>query len=121
MSEIIFLKTKTDKRGSLTFIENEVKFKIKRVYFLYNLSKYKRGGHRHRKTQQALIAINGSCKVLCDNGTKKKTVKLNRQNKCLILEPKDWHILSEFTKNTVVLVLASKEYDCKDYIYEGYK
>ncbi len=120
MPKIIFLNKITDKRGSLTSIENEINFKIKRVYYLYNLSKYDRGGHRHKKTKQALISINGGCSVLCSNGLTKKKFKLNKPNKCLILEPEDWHILSEFKKNTVILVLASHKYDIKDYIFESY-
>ena len=121
MAKIIHLNKNTDKRGSLTSIQDEINFKIQRVYYLYNLSKYSRGGHRHKKTKQALISLNGSCNVFCSNGHTKKNFKLNKPNKCLILDPDDWHILSKFERNTVILIVASHKYDIKDYIFEPYK
>ena len=36
MAKIINLKNFKDKRGTLTVIEKEIKFKIKRVYYIYN-------------------------------------------------------------------------------------
>ena len=121
MAKIIYLNKNTDQRGSLTSVQDEINFKIQRVYYLYNLSKYHRGGHRHKKTKQALISLNGSCSVFCSNGHTKKNFILNKPNKCLILEPEDWHTLSKFKKNTIILVLASHKYDTKDYIIEPYK
>ena len=54
------LPTFEDNRGSLTVIEKEIPFKIKRIYYLYKL-KNQRGGHRHNKNIQAIICLNGMC------------------------------------------------------------
>ncbi len=117
MSQIIELATITDERGSITIAEKVIPFEIKRVYWIYNLSA-KRGGHRHKKTIQALVCINGSCEIFIDNGKEKKSVMLDRSNRCLILEPDDWHTMESIDSNSVLLVMASEHYDKDDYIYE---
>lgn len=119
MSYIIELPQFSDERGKLTVIEKLLPFKIKRVYFLYDV-KTKRGGHRHKKTIQALICINGSCEIFIDDGVNKKNITLNSPNKCLVLEPKDWHTMDHFSKNSTLLVISSEFYDSEDYIDEKY-
>ena len=120
MAKKIKLKYFTDKRGTLTVLDKEIKFKIKRAYFIHN-GKGIRGKHRHKKNIQALICINGSCKVYVDNGKKKKTFIMNKKNEYLLLEPKDWHYMKNFSKNCILLVLCSMKYEKKDYIYTPYK
>ncbi len=120
MAYIIELPTFSDKRGKLTVIEKVLPFEIKRVYYIYE-TKDKRGGHRHKKNTQALICLNGSCEIYINDGFKKETVKLDKPSKCLILEPKDWHTMDNFTDGAILLVLASEYYDINDYIDEEYK
>lgn len=119
MTKIIELKSFSDNRGSLTVIEKILPFSIKRVYYIYNLNQFKRGFHKHKKTQQALICISGSCSIFIDNKSTVKEFILDFPNKCLILEPSDFHWMDNFSKNCVLLVLASEEYDENDYIYEN--
>ena len=114
MARIISLKTISDDRGSLSVIEKDLPFKIKRVYFIYNLSD-SRGGHRHKKTIQALISVSGSCKVHTRNENTEKDFILDRPDKCLIVNPEDWHTMENFTSDAVLLVLASEYYDSSDY------
>lgn len=120
MAWIIKLPTITDSRGNLTVIEKVLPFEIKRVYYIYNI-KGKRGGHRHKKTVQALICISGSCEVYVNNGKEEKIFLLDKPDDCLILEPEDWHTIDNFSEDTILLLLASEYYDKKDYIYEEYK
>ena len=47
-----------------------------------------------------------------------KYYKLSDQ--CLIIYPEDYHTMQEFSKDAVLLVLASEHYDSKDYIHEEY-
>ena len=117
MAYIIDLLTVTDDRGSITIAEKVIPFEIKRVYWVYQFSA-NRGGHRHKKTIQALICINGSCEIFIDNGKETKTILLDRSNKCLILDPDDWHTMDSIDPNSVLLVMASECYDKDDYIYE---
>ena len=120
MAQLIDLKTFTDKRGNLTVIERTIPFDIKRIFYIYGVDKSVRGGHRHKKTIQAAICIQGSCRINNHNGKEKSTYVLNAPNKCLILEPKDWHTMDNFSDNAILMVLASEYFDADDYIFEPY-
>ena len=117
MASLIELPTFTDTRGSLTVIEKILPFAIKRVYYLYNITKA-RGGHKHKKTFQALIAVHGSCQIYVENSLGKKNFVLKEPKDCLILNPDDWHTMDGFSKGSVLLVLASQIYNKNDYIME---
>jgi len=120
MAHIIDLKTYTDKRGNLTVIEKIIPFEIKRIFYIYGVDDSIRGGHRHHKTIQAAICINGSCKIFNNDGRKTETFALDKPSACLILKPQDWHNMFEFSKDAILMVLASEYFDENDYIFEPY-
>ena len=120
MAELIDLKTFTDSRGNLTVIEKVIPFDIKRIFYIYGVDNSVRGGHRHHKTIQAAICIKGSCFIHCDNGIEQIDYELNMPHKCLILNPEDWHTMSGFTADAILMVLASEFFDKDDYIYHPY-
>lgn len=120
MAHLISLKTFTDKRGNLTVIEKVIPFDIKRIFYIYGVDDSVRGGHRHHKTYQAAICIKGSCIIGNDDNIKKEEFLLDSPDKCLILEPKDWHQMYQFTEDAILMVFASEYFDEKDYIYEKY-
>ncbi len=122
MAYFVDLKTFSDERGSLTVIEKEIPFEIKRVFYIYGATnESRRGGHRHISTIHALVCINGSCDILIDDGKKCETVRLDSADRCLVLAPEDWHEMFNFSENAVLLVLASDFYDTHEYIMEGYR
>jgi dTDP-4-dehydrorhamnose 3,5-epimerase-like enzyme len=120
MASFLELNTFSDERGFLSVIEKILPFDIKRVFFIYNVKNSKRGGHRHKKTIQAAICVSGECKIYCNNSINESIYHLKTPNKCLILEPNDWHTMYDFSENTILLVLASEEFDESDYIYTSY-
>ncbi len=120
MAHLVDLTTHTDVRGNLTVIEKVVPFDIKRIFYIYGVDDSVRGGHRHKKTIQALICIQGSCEIFNDNGSNTQTFTLNKPSKCLILNPEDWHTLSNFSQDAILMVLASEYYKEEDYIFEKY-
>lgn len=120
MAYIIDLPTFSDSRGSLSVVEKLLPFEIKRFYYIYDVTS-KRGGHRHKKTIQALICLGGSCEIYLNDGTKEEIVLLDTPAKCLIIEPKDWHTMDKFTQNSTLFVFSSEYYDKNDYIDEEYK
>jgi dTDP-4-dehydrorhamnose 3,5-epimerase-like enzyme len=120
MPEIINLPTHTDNRGSLTVLEKILPFEIKRIYYIYNCSDINRGGHRHKKTLPALICLNGSCVIDCNNGIEKSSISLDKPDKALLVMPEDFHIMHSFSKDAVLLVVASEYYDANDYINKDY-
>lgn len=121
MARIIDLKTFTDSRGNLTVIEKVIPFEIKRIFYIYGVDESRRGGHRHHKTIQAAICIKGSCKIYNNNGKESADYVLDRPDKCLILEPEDWHTMYEFSSDAILMVLASEYFSESDYIFEPYQ
>lgn len=120
MAYLIDLTTFTDLRGNLTVIEKVLPFEIKRVFYIYGVDESERGGHRHKKTYQAAICLQGSCRIINQDGSKDSEYHLDKPSKCLILEPADWHKMVQFTPDAILMVLASEYYDSNDYIYEKY-
>ncbi len=120
MAYMINLKTFTDKRGNLTVIEKTIPFDIKRIFYIYGVDESVRGGHRHHQTVQAAICLQGSCVIMNNDGQTKTRYVLDSPDKCLILEPKDWHTMSHFTADAILMVLASAYFDTNDYIFEPY-
>jgi len=121
MAQLINLRTFTDERGNLTVIERVLPFDIKRIFYIYGVDSSVRGGHRHRKTYQAAIALQGSCVVSNNDGVKEESFVLDSPAKCLLLEPKDWHRMHDFTPDAILMVLASEYFDAGHYIYGTYR
>ncbi len=121
MAEILNLKTFTDPRGSLTVIEKVIPFDVKRIFYIYGVDDSVRGGHRHHKTIQAAVCIKGSCIIGNNDGSKKEEFLLDSPEKCLIINPEDWHQMYNFTPDAILLVLASEYFDPADYIYPDYE
>jgi dTDP-4-dehydrorhamnose 3,5-epimerase-like enzyme len=120
MAKLIELNTYQDLRGNLTVVDRELPFSIKRSFFIYNVNDSIRGEHRHKKTRQAAICIQGSCKIYNNNSITENVFTLDSPNLCLIIEPEDWHSMYAFSDNAILLVFASEFYDKNDYIYERY-
>ena len=108
-----------DERGRLVALEEykEVPFKIKRVYYMYDMSPgIVRGRQANKKLQQILICIHGSCKILLDDGNEKEVVPLEKPYEGLYVTNSMWHEMYDFSKDAVLMVLASDIYDENDYI-----
>ena len=108
-----------DERGQLVALEGykDIPFEIKRVYYMYDTGEgVRRGFHAHKKLEQILICIHGSCKILLDNGKEKKVVSLEKQYEGLYVSNDMWREMYEFSPDAVLMVLASEYYDEADYI-----
>ncbi|MEY8701925.1 FdtA/QdtA family cupin domain-containing protein [Francisella philomiragia] len=119
MYEIIGFCVKGDRRGSLVSLEQNknIPFDIRRVYYIFNTkTNARRGFHAHRNLKQVLVCVSGSCKVLIDDGVSKENVLLNSPDKGLLISGVVWREMFDFSKDCVLLVLASELYDESDYI-----
>ena len=116
-----------DDRGYLTTIENtDIPFKIKRVYYLSDVTKGKdRAHHAHKKSSRVLSAIRGSVRVKLIDGLNNKTGEfvLNNPTRAVYFNRKVWCELSDFSDDAVVLALADEPYFEKEYIrnFDDYK
>lgn len=115
----LVLPTFADSRGALTVLEGVLPFSIARTYWIYGSDGQTRGGHRHHKTRQALIAISGTVTIYMNDGVISDNIELNSPSRCLLVEPKDWHTMT-FGKGAVLLVISSHPYDRSEYIDTPY-
>lgn len=114
-------KHHSDRKGNISVVENnkDIPFDVKRVYYLYDVpGGESRGAHAHKELSQLIIAASGSFTVTLDDGNVKRTFLLNRPYQGLYIVPGIWCTLDDFSSGSVCLVLASHEYDEKDYIRE---
>ncbi|MDI1320592.1 MAG: FdtA/QdtA family cupin domain-containing protein [bacterium] len=110
---------KGDERGWLVALEaqRQVPFDIQRVYYIYGTQPgVRRGKHAHRHLRQLAICLHGSCRFFMDDGRHKQKILLNRNDQGLLIEPMVWHEMDDFSVDCVLLVLASRLYDERDYI-----
>lgn len=115
-----------DERGNLVVIEGEgidIPFDIKRVFYIYGSdSSVVRGQHANRETEFLLVNVSGTSKVKVDNGKESEIIELNKPRMGLYLSAMLWKDMYDFSEDSVLLVLASRHYDSKEYIrnYEDY-
>lgn len=108
-----------DERGQLVALEEfkDIPFRIKRVYYMYDtVPEVIRGHHAHRRLEQILICIHGSCKIKLDNGKETKVVLLEKPYEGLYVANNMWREMYDFSSDAVLMVLASELYDESDYI-----
>jgi hypothetical protein len=108
-----------DPRGSLSFIEedNHIPFKIRRVYWIYDVpGGENRGGHAFRETEEIIVALSGSFDVVLNDYEKEYRFSLNRSYYGIFVPKMMWRKLEKFSTNSLALIIASTDYDEKDYI-----
>ena len=116
---IVQLQKITDLRGNLSVIEEmkDIPFKIERTYWIYDVpGGESRGGHAYKENQEFIVALSGSFDVILDDGKEKKVVSLNRSYNGLYVPKGIWREMSNFSTNSLALVLSSTKYDATDYI-----
>lgn len=119
MAHLIDLPHHADARGSLCVLEKAVPFPIRRVYFIRKPAGV-RGGHRHKKNRQLMVAVAGQARIQVNDGKRADSFLLANPCHGLVLETRDWHTMDSFSPDCVLLVLASEPYDVGDYIDEPY-
>ena len=110
-------KTVTDGRGNLTVIESGLPFSIQRVYYLHEVpSGQQRGVHAHKELEQIVIPLHGSLEMILDNGTSSEKFVLDDPTKGVYVPKLVWRTLQNFSKDAVLLILASLKYSDEDYL-----
>ncbi|AZA81734.1 hypothetical protein C1637_03920 [Chryseobacterium lactis] len=124
--KIIQLPKIYDKRGNLSFFEhpNQLPFKIKRTYWLYDVpGGEQRGSHAFKEQQEFIIALSGSFDVIIHDGQEEKSFSLNRSYYGLYIPKMYWRRLENFSTNSLALIVSDRLYDENDYIrdFEEFK
>ena len=113
------MPTYADIRGSLSVGDfmHSLPFQPKRYFLVYDVpTQETRGEHAHRRCHQFLVCVHGSVKVLADNGKHRADVVLNSKSVGIHLPPMIWGTQYKYSKDAVLLVFASEEYDSDEYI-----
>lgn len=123
---LINLPKISDPRGKLSFFEsqNHIPFKLKRVYWVYDVpGGESRGSHAFFYSDELIISLSGSFDVILNDGYDERTYSLNRSYYGLYVPRMIWRTLSNFSTNSLALVASSTTYDVNDYIrdFEVYK
>jgi UDP-2-acetamido-3-amino-2,3-dideoxy-glucuronate N-acetyltransferase len=116
----------TDHRGDLSFAElnQSLPFPVSRYFLIFGVpSREIRGEHAHKKLDQYLIAVHGSCSVRLFDGERSEEIVLDRPECALHVPPMVWTTQYKYSHDAVLLVLASDVYREEDYIrdFEDYQ
>ncbi|HGG0708896.1 TPA: FdtA/QdtA family cupin domain-containing protein, partial [Campylobacter jejuni] len=104
--------------GFLVALESNknIPFEIKRVYYIWGNQQNKiRGQHAHKDLEQVVICVKGSCDFTLDDGISQRYFHLNSPNQGLYIGNNIWREFTNFSKDCVIMVVASKYYDINDY------
>lgn len=116
---LIDMKVIGDERGKLISLEGSknIPFDIKRVYWIFDTAPDQdRGMHAHKDLEQIIVAMDGACQFVLDDGKTREKVWLNRPDVGLYIGPNMWREMKHFSYGCKLMVLASKYYDEKEYI-----
>lgn len=108
-----------DGRGLLLFadFEKDLPFVPQRVFSLVGLRAGSwRGNHAHRRCEQFIICLGGTCRIFLDDGTQSVEIALDRTDVGLFVKAAVWVLLHSISEGAAMLVLASQSYDESDYI-----
>lgn len=116
----------TDIRGALTVaqFESDLPFIPRRVFFVYDVpTQETRGEHAHRRCHQFLICVRGSVRVLADDATSRGEFLLDSPSTGIHLPPMIWGTQYQYSKDAMLIVFASENYDPDEYIrdYETFR
>ena len=109
-----------DERGHLVIVEGnkDVPFEIKRVFYIYGSdANVIRGQHANRRTEFVLINVAGTSKIKVKDGKGNEVIfSLDKPHVGIYLPNMVWKDMYDFSKDSVLLVLASEHYDAEEYI-----
>ena len=108
-----------DIRGNLTAGEmgRGLPFVPERYFLVMDVpSGETRGAHAHRVCAQFLVCVAGACSIVVDDGTHRLEVRLDDPCLGVHVPPGVWAIQYKYSRDAVLLVLASHPYAADDYI-----
>lgn len=118
-AEVYLIRSITDSRGSLAVgeVPSELPFLPNRFFIVYSVPSIElRGEHAHKKCEQFLMCINGSCRIMVDDGNSRCEVILDRPDVGIYMPALIWGTQYRYSSDAVLFVFASHAYDPDDYI-----
>lgn len=118
-SALYLMRRVSDTRGSLTVgeVPTEVPFAPARYFAVFGVPSVElRGEHAHKKCQQFLICLHGTCRVMLDDGHRRCEVTLDRPDMGVFMPEMIWGTQYRYSPDAVLLVFASRPYEADDYL-----
>lgn len=118
-TQIIQFQEHGDGRGKLIALEGgeEIPFGIRRIFYIYGMDKDAiRGQHANRNSKFIMISLSGTAKIKVDDGRNSRTFVLDKPNQGLFIPEMTWKEMSDFSVNSVLLVLSDETYNAGEYI-----
>jgi dTDP-4-dehydrorhamnose 3,5-epimerase-like enzyme len=119
MVQRLRVPTVTDRRGNLSSLQAgvDVPFDIARVYYLHDVPfGAERGGHAHRRLEQAIIVLSGRLVLRTHDGSGWSETEMVDPTEAVLIPRLTWRELDRFSSGAVCMVLASRPYEEDDYI-----
>ena len=113
------LKTFDSGLGSLIPVElMNVDIEVKRIFFVKDVPVGTiRGNHAHYKTKQILYCMNGQIEVILFDGAKEESQIINKYE-YVYVDNLIWDSQRFMTKGAILFVMATTNFDLKDYIFD---
>jgi hypothetical protein len=118
-STLFLMRRIADARGSLTVgeVPSEMPFSPARYFAIFDVPSVElRGEHAHKRCQQFLICLHGSCRVLLDDGMQRCEITLDRPDMGVFMPEMIWGTQYRYSPDAVLLVFASRPYEPEDYL-----
>lgn len=117
--EIYTFDCHTSEKGHLAYLEElkGIPFEVKRVYWLSAVPEQQlRGDHAHKTGEQVIVCLQGQIEVLLESVDGELfNCTLKESNKGVYIPPMWWGKMI-FSKQAIMLGLASDEFSEEDYI-----
>ncbi len=108
-----------ERRGHLTVgeIGKGLPFVARRFFVISEVpDQHIRGEHAHRALHQLLVCLAGSVVAEVNDGTTSRSVTLDVPHVGLHIPPMVWGAQHDYSRDAVLMVLASAQYDPADYV-----
>ena len=116
---LIDVPTFTDERGTISVMDKELPFGVKRIFWLHHIVEGKdRGAHALLDSTEIIVAVHGSFVVDLDDAVIKTSVLLDTPEKGLIIRPGVWFRTHSYKEDGITLVIAEEEYTRDKYTYD---
>ncbi|HEX7885747.1 MAG TPA: DegT/DnrJ/EryC1/StrS family aminotransferase [Phenylobacterium sp.] len=98
-------------------VTRHIGFPVHRAYYIRDVPAGQgRGSHGHKALRQCFLCLRGSVRLSISKDGRTEVVELNRPSQAAVVSAGCWRDLSDFSHDSVIIVLASEEYDEADYI-----
>jgi dTDP-3-amino-3,4,6-trideoxy-alpha-D-glucose transaminase len=98
-------------------VSKHIGFPVHRTYYIRDVpTGESRGAHGHKALRQCFLCLRGSVSLSISKHGRTETVQLTRPSQAAVVPAGCWRDLSNFSEDSVIIVLASDEYDEADYI-----